>query len=97
MTIDVGMNIRGAYVTAWLLISIYTICKTSTTDAGVIEIVTNEDKKKELVLSLANKGELDNRRFCYTCCIRKPLRSKHCIYCNHCVVKFDQYYNTLSI
>lgn len=46
--------------------------------------------EKELFSSIEN-GILDNREYCTTCLIKKPLRSKHDRMTGRCVGKFDHY------
>lgn len=37
------------------------------------------------------KNEFSLDQFCTSCVVRKPLRSKHCSECDHCVSKFDHH------
>lgn len=38
-----------------------------------------------------SNGFFEQKYFCSTCLIRKPIRSKHCSHCNRCVAKFDHH------
>ncbi|ORX45842.1 ankyrin [Hesseltinella vesiculosa] len=49
------------------------------------------DEQQAVMLDLVTDGKLDQRHFCITCMIRKPLRSKHCKRCQRCVAKFDHH------
>ncbi|TPX35219.1 hypothetical protein SmJEL517_g02321 [Synchytrium microbalum] len=69
----------------------YTFYMAIFTDPGYIEYTGSEEDKKKLVITLAESGLLDHRHYCVVCCIRKPLRSKHCKHCDKCVAQFDHH------
>ncbi|KAK5666769.1 palmitoyltransferase akr1 [Batrachochytrium dendrobatidis] len=72
-------------------INIYCICMGFISDPGFIRTASSTEEKRETVMYLADNGQLDNRSYCVTCQVRKPLRSKHCKICNRCVAKFDHH------
>lgn len=58
---------------------------------GKLALPRDTFEKTETIRRLGSAGILDKRRFCVTCCIQKPLRSKHCKTCDRCVSKFDHH------
>ena len=59
-------------------------------DPGYISRKGSREDQKTIVQDLMNVGKFDERNFCIHCIIQKPLRSKHCRRCGHCVAKQDQ-------
>ncbi|CAO3666583.1 unnamed protein product [Umbelopsis ramanniana] len=61
------------------------------TDPGFISKNLSREEQRAAVFDLAEEEHLDIRHFCFTCLIKKPLRSKHCKMCNRCVARFDHH------
>lgn len=68
----------------------YNFYKANTLDPGFIAPGTMVNAKKT-ICKLCDDGEFDKINFCYSCCIRKPFRSKHDSFSQRCVAKFDHY------
>ncbi|XP_063678045.1 palmitoyltransferase ZDHHC17-like isoform X2 [Bolinopsis microptera] len=49
------------------------------------------DKKRREILSMAESGTFELSRFCTTCVVKRPVRSKHCAVCDKCVARFDHH------
>ncbi|KAI9350784.1 DHHC palmitoyltransferase-domain-containing protein, partial [Obelidium mucronatum] len=72
--------------------TVYLFYKSITSNPGHLRKSSPEEEQhKKTVVMLAEDGSLNGRNYCTTCCIRKPLRSKHCKFCDLCVSKFDHH------
>ncbi|KAL0077929.1 DHHC palmitoyltransferase-domain-containing protein [Phycomyces blakesleeanus] len=71
--------------------ALYFFFKAIRADPGFLKKDLPIQITKEAVLELAEDQNLDIRHFCFSCMIKKPLRSKHCKICNRCVARFDHH------
>ncbi|KAL7748064.1 palmitoyltransferase akr1 [Sorochytrium milnesiophthora] len=74
----------------WYIAAAVLFYRSVFSDPGFIP--TNErDQYASVVTHLALLGKLDDRNFCTTCMVRRPLRSKHCKHCDRCLTRFDHH------
>ncbi|XP_033121376.1 palmitoyltransferase ZDHHC17-like [Anneissia japonica] len=67
----------------------YNFWKAWRSDPGVIKV--SQEHRKAVIIELAEAGTLNIEHFCTSCLIKRPIRSKHCSHCDHCVAKFDHH------
>ncbi|KAG9510250.1 Palmitoyltransferase ZDHHC17, partial [Fragariocoptes setiger] len=54
-------------------------------------VIVNRNQQFETIIELAERDGFDAKRFCSTCLVKKPLRSKHCSHCEQCIARFDHH------
>lgn len=82
----------------WIVIpaGLYYFYKAVNMDPGTIPPNQDRDLFNKAIIqrveSIAESGgEIKLDDFCFSCLIRKPLRSKHCAKCDKCVSRFDHH------
>lgn len=63
---------------------------TMTEDPGFIPKGVSRGRTKQTIEDLVEHDAFDEAHFCTQCMIRRPLRSKHCRRCGHCIAREDQ-------
>lgn len=77
-------------VASVLIVQIYAYYRCWLTDPGVAR--SDRNHQLETIIKMAEtNGFFEQKHFCSTCLIRKPIRSKHCAHCNRCVARFDHH------
>ncbi|KAJ2124218.1 palmitoyltransferase akr1 [Coemansia sp. RSA 720] len=79
----------------------YYFYQTLFSDPGYIPRKDSIQAAAPAVSKLAATDSLDSDHFCFTCFNIRPLRSKHCRFCNRCVARFDHHcpwtYNCVGV
>ncbi|KAJ2360888.1 palmitoyltransferase akr1, partial [Coemansia sp. RSA 2610] len=70
---------------------LYYFYQTLSSDPGYIPRNQSIQAAAPAVRKLTAAGTLNSDHFCFTCFNIRPLRSKHCRFCDRCVARFDHH------